>query len=195
MTKRYKFIKKGRFYGSGKDRRYDLSGLKKNTLKSDFPAYDTFYNASELITKYQEFNNLNDYEKETIKNFLLQQEPESMTVYRGQKTSKEIRKTPFFSCSKEKSEAKLFTSGKNACCLFTIHLVDTQLIDINRFLKAWTGFSLMNDEKEILVLGGGTFYKNVEMTEEGFTELNKKSNDFEPVDEFECWYKSNEANV
>ena len=194
MTKKYNSIKKGRCScsGSGLDTRYEV-------LEIQDPGYMETLEVADVIELYQKkgMQILSENEKSILRDYMLGQVPESITVYRGQKTSKEIRNAPFFSCSKDKIEARRFAG--NYCCLFTIHVVDAQLIDINRFMRAWVGPSPMEDEEEVLVLGGGTFYKNEEMTEEGFAKLDKTKS-FDPyfksvVEEYECWYSSVEAIV
>lgn len=208
MTKNYHSIKNGRCCGSGccgagkgKDFRYEYD-------ESD-PTRNETVLVADVVAKYQLENRqgLSEREISILRDYLLRQDPDNMTVYRGQKTSKEIRRTAFFSCSKDWLEAKRFT-GKDKCCLFTIHLVDAQLLDINRFMEAYLGLgsSFMEEEEEILVLGGGRFYKTADMTEEGFTKIRDSSDPrtyrskdgktyATNIDEYECWYKSIEANV
>lgn len=206
MTKNYHSIKNGRCCGSGccgvgkgKDFRYKYD-------ESD-PTRNQTVLVADVIAKYQLENiqGLSEREISILRDYLLRQDPDNMTVYRGQKSSKEIRRTGFFSCSKNRLEAKRFTGRENKCCLFTIHLVDAQLLDINRFMDAYLGLgsSFMEEEEEILVLGGGRFYKTADMTEEGFTKIkdssepdyDERGNKTYSVDEYECWYKSIEANV
>jgi hypothetical protein len=184
MKKKYNSMKKGRCCsGAGMDD-------------------EEIIQVAQVLDEYQEKNILNANQKSLLRTYLLQQVPQSMTLYRGQQKTRQIKNTPFFSCSKYKSEALRFT-GQN-CCIFTIHVVDAQLLDVNEFLEHWIGTSLMEHEHEVLVLGGGKFYKDKEMTEEGFTQLEDRHrhpsmyNYFphpEPPYEFECWYKSIEADV
>ena len=73
---------------------------------------------------------------------------------------------------------------QESCCIFIIHLLDVPCIDINRFIGDKIGSK--TDEREIIFLGGGKFYKNKDLTEEGFLELGN-SNKFNKL-MFECWY-------
>lgn len=103
-----------------------------------------------------------------------------LTVYRGQKDAftQEIRTVPetFFSTSLEKSTASLtFTSKKDKCCLFIIHLqpgvkyYSVPGDNLNEVLEHVNNGSLF--EAEILVEGNGKFYQDKEKTRPGFKEL------------------------
>lgn len=104
-----------------------------------------------------------------------------MIVYRGQsdyRGSDKIQYNQYWhSASKSKDIAVEF-STKKACCVFTIHLVDIPVIDINDLIGDTIGEHTR--EKEVIFLGGGTFYKDAGLTTQGF--LATKDG------EYECWY-------
>jgi hypothetical protein len=112
-----------------------------------------------------------------IYEFCKLQQPISITLYRGHKKSREIRNSSWYSASKLKRVAKEEFAGTD-CCVFKINVVNVPTIDINNFVG-----DKINDyveEEECIFLGGGTFYKNNVLTEEGFFDLGNG--------EFECWY-------
>jgi hypothetical protein len=116
---------------------------------------------------------------ELIKQFCKQQPPQSLVVYRGHKKTTEIRENAiWYSASKSKQVAK-DEFASTSCCVFTIHLIDVPLIDVNYFIGNEIGD--YKDELECIFLGGGSFYKDNSAREKGF--LNKSNG------EFECWYK------
>ncbi len=125
--------------------------------------------------------------KNIIHKFCAEQEKLTITVYRGHGKSQEIRPGLWYSSSKKNKFPLRVFSGKN-CCIFKIHLIDIPCIDINK----WIGNRIEEDlkeEEEIIFLGGGTFYKNKSLTEEGFSELPK--NEQTKKTTFECWYTLN----
>jgi hypothetical protein len=101
--------------------------------------------------------------------------PMTTTVYRGHRSGTTIKKTIWFSTSKSKKIAKEEFSSKD-CCVFTIHLVNVPALDVYKYIPK----GRMGDEEEILVLGGGTFYSDSSLKQEGFRNLGSG--------EFECWY-------
>lgn len=112
-----------------------------------------------------------------IEMFCKKQVPKTVTLYRGHMKSQEIRKSAWFSASKSKQVAKEQFSGKN-CCVFTIHVMNVPIIDINKVLKHKIGDYA--EEEECIILGGGSFYKNASLTELGFLDIGNG--------DFECWY-------
>jgi len=86
----------------------------------------------------------------------------NMVVYRGQVKSKEINPCSWFSCTTDENTVTNFMVG---CCYFKIHLVNVPAFDVNSsgLIKNYT----YADEKEIIVLGGGTFYKDAACTQKG----------------------------
>jgi hypothetical protein len=118
-----------------------------------------------------------------IRKFCSNQPPLSITVYRGHgNTDDVIRPGLWYSASTDRNIATDEFAGPD-CCVFIIHLLDVPCIDINHFIGDKIGDKI--GEKEIIFLGGGTFYKNNELTEEGYLELemgelSKRT--------FECWY-------
>jgi hypothetical protein len=112
---------------------------------------------------------------ERIHNLCKIQPPKTITVYRGQNVDK-IKKSLWFSTSISKEEARQFSL--KTCCIFTIHLMNVPVIDINALgLKETQSYE---EENEYIVLGGGTFYKDASMREKGFTKIGEGK--------YECWY-------
>ena len=117
-----------------------------------------------------------------IRDFCLEQNPLSITIYRGHGNSSTIRPGLWYSASSDIKVASTSFAGKD-CCVFVIHLLDIPCINIIKLIGDKIGDKI--DEKEIIFLGGGTFYKNKELTEEGFLEIG-----MDPFNKtmFECWY-------
>ena len=115
--------------------------------------------------------------KKIIERFCKKQPSQTITLYRGHMKSTEIRKNIWFSTSKSKSVAKDEFSGKD-CCVFTIHIIDVPILDVNKHVGGKIG--KYAEEEEAIVLGGGTFYKNKYLTEPGFNDIGNG--------EFVCWY-------
>jgi len=115
---------------------------------------------------------------ERIKRFCQQQPPVSLVVYRGHNSSTKIRKNNlWYSATTSKDVAKdEFSSG--ICCVFTIHLINVPLIDINSLIGDKIGH--YKEEEEYIFLGGGTFYRDNTLTNEGFSNTS--------TGEYECWY-------
>lgn len=61
----------------------------------------------------------------------------------------------------------------DGCCMFVIHVVDVPVIDVNETLGEYSYFP---EQKEFIVLGGGTFYKDSAMTDIGFIESKDTTN-------------------
>ena len=147
------------------------------------------YTEHELSTlkSYVENNDLEDSQYTTIAEIVKKNDSNSMIVYRGQYGTKNINNNvQWFSTSLDKRIAEnrfmKQESGKK-CCLFTIHLINVPILNINNVFEKNTHFILNKDrksEKEIIVLGGGKFYKDEELKEEGFIDLENG--------EYECWY-------
>ncbi len=117
-----------------------------------------------------------------ISEFCSNQSPLSITIYRGHTKTPLIKPGLWYSATTDINIATHEFAGTH-CCVFIIHLLDVPCIDINYFIGDKIGDK--QDEKEIIFLGGGTFYKNNELTEEGYLELdiNKFGKRV-----FECWY-------
>jgi hypothetical protein len=141
------------------------------------------YNESELgiLKRYVDTNDLKEREYDIIKNMILTNPPVSITVYRGHNGTRTINNdVDWFSTTTNKQVALTkFTNHETKCCLFTIHLINVQVLFIN---KSGILISSKNrsSEDEVIVLGGGKFYKNEELTEEGFDNIE--------YGEYECWY-------
>ncbi len=117
-----------------------------------------------------------------IRDFCSIQRPLSITVYRGHTKTPVMKQRLWYSASTDINIAANEFAGIE-CCIFKIHLLDIPCIDINKYIGDKIGDK--KDENEIIFLGGGTYYKNSDLTEEGYVELktnalNKRT--------FECWY-------
>jgi hypothetical protein len=118
----------------------------------------------------------------SIHSFCLEQPPVSMTLYRGQ--DKHIINPSFrkwFSTSSDSQQASAgFTDGE--CCLFVIHILNVPVLNVNKYI----GRKIVSksEEKEFIVLGGGTFYKDPQLSEPGFLVDKNKHGKIT----YECWY-------
>ena len=117
--------------------------------------------------------------KKMIEIFCKKQPPQTITLYRGHMNSTEIRKNIWYSTTKSKKVAKEEFAGKT-CCVFTIHVVNVPVLDVNKQVKGKIG--KYAEEEEFILLGGGTFYKDKLMTEPGFSDIGDG--------EYVCWYSS-----
>ena len=124
-----------------------------------------------------------------IHQFCLKQPNITKTVYRGHYEVDTIKPGLWYSSSENKKISENDFSGPT-CCLFIIHLIDVPCIDVNH----WVGDKIgtYNREEEFIFLGGGTFYKNKSLTEEGFFKLEKT---YKGKVIFECWYKLNSPQL
>lgn len=145
--------------------------MKKEQIKS---LIDYVKNQSSSI---QNYNN--------IYNLLKNQKEKNVTLFRGngddKKDPKSINIGKWFSTT-EREEIALNEFSGEKCCIFIIHILNTKILDVNKFLKDKIGD--YSDEKEIIVLGGGKFYKNKECTEIGYNKLKIENN----KEYFECYY-------
>lgn len=133
-----------------------------------------------VLREYVHEQSCNANCKLTITRVLQRMPRATMTVYRGQGSSKEIRPTDWFSTSKSKKEAKEgFT--RNTCCLFTLHLEDIPVLDVYEHIPRGS----VADEDEVIVLGRGTFYSDSSMRTPGFKDRGNG--------EFEAWYKISDS--
>jgi hypothetical protein len=139
-------------------------------------------------------NKLNKNKKtieEYIQDILNSRKPlnHELIVYRGHNPdSKTIIPNSWFSTSDDLDKVyKHHISENSDCCLFKIHLLPGIVhFNVDEFIKKGglspTGHE---EESEIIVNGKGIFYKNKELSEKGFTELNNK---YKGVTIFETWY-------
>lgn len=135
------------------------------------------------LKNYVTEQELTNNSKISILNFCKQQPSDSLTVYRGHKKSQSIRNNDWYSATKNLNVAVTEFAG-DECCLFIIHLVNVPIIDVNSFIKDEIGHYA--EEEEVIFLGNGKFFKNKQMTEEGFLELGDK-NSYNKL-AFESWY-------
>lgn len=118
-----------------------------------------------------------------IETFCKTQPRRTLTVYRGHdNTSDKIDTRKWHSASISKNIAKKEFAG-NMCCLFTIHLVDVPVLNVNSLVGDEIG--TYRDEQEVIFLGGGTFFKDKLLTTPGFTTTDDSLTEYV---EFECWY-------
>ena len=126
-----------------------------------------------------------------IYNLLKNQKEKTMTLYRGNGDDKphpdSINTGKWFSTTQNENIAFEEFSGEK-CCVFMIHILNTKVLDVNKFVK--DKISDYADEEEFLVLGGGNFYKNKECTQPGYNYLRIKNN----KKYFECYYKVSEKS-
>ena len=127
-----------------------------------------------------------------IYNLLKNQKEKDMILYRGNGDDKldatSIVTGKWFSTTKNERIAHQEFSG-DKCCIFKIHVINTKILDVNKFVK--DKISDYSDEEEMIVLGGGKFYKDKKCTEIGYNEL-KIENDKQY---FECYYKVNKGST
>ena len=142
------------------------------------------YSKSELdiLKRYVDTNDLkDDDEYHIIKNMILTNQAVSISVYRGHNGTRTINNdVDWFSTTTNKQVAMTkFTNHEKKCCLFTIHLINVQVLFVN---KSGILISSKNrsSEDEVIVLGGGKFYTNEQLTQEGFEDIGDG--------EYECWY-------
>ena len=128
--------------------------------------------------------------EKVIYNFCYEQPLQSITVYRGHDNTPTIRQGLWYSASHDINVASNEFAGKD-CCIFIIHLLNIPCIDVNEFIGDKIGDK--NEEKEIIFLGGGTFYKNSNLTEKGFLELG--NNNKYKKNMFECWYSLSNKDI
>ena len=123
--------------------------MKKEQLKS---LVDYVKNQSSSIQNY-----------DNIYNLLKNQKEKNVTLFRGngddKKDPESINIGKWFSTTENEDIALKEFSGEK-CCVFIIHVLNTKILDVNKFVK--DKISDYSDEKEIIVLGGGKFYKNRE---------------------------------
>lgn len=98
-----------------------------------------------------------------------------LIVYRGHKDSPSyISPRKWFTSSLKHSIAKSEYSG-NRCCIFEIHVQPgIQTLNVNKLLKD-NGIVLekYKDESEIIINGGGEFFKDSEKSEPGFFTVSE----------------------
>ena len=162
---------------------YYTDYISKNVFPSDTIINDAIKLDEELSRAIRKFikPNINMiYDKPIIIRDALKDIPKkSLILYRGQMDNRTINHCLFFSCSLNRNVANTFSL--NECCKFIIHVVDVPCMILNEYRLG------RHDEYEVLVLGGGTFYKNA--------SLNRENKGVELIDEkkgvYETWYSTN----
>ena len=159
--------------------------------------YEDFLKYKDYLRRYvQEKDNRQDVTS-VIYDYLDLKPSVTMTVYRGQKNDREIltnyggREIKWFSTTIDESVASEHFIDKDSddnCCVFKIHLINVPVIYVNQDLYDCPSEDITNQhenmkfwEHEMIVKGGGTFYKDEDLTEEGFLDLGNGN--------FEAWYK------
>lgn len=118
-------------------------------------------------------------------------EDERLIVYRGHYKRRKTIDTgvDWFSTSTDEKVSVGFMNADRKCCLFKIHCMPgIRYIDVNKALGVCTYSErgIYNHEKEIILLGGGVFYKDARKREEGFKDLENGR--------YETWYFPNRAS-
>ena len=131
-----------------------------------------------VVIDYIKEQRINSAGTKKIKEFCATQPPVSKTVFRGHKRSREIRFNANWYSASELVKVAREEFASADCCVFTIHLVDIPIIDVNKFVGEEIGH--YKEEQEIIFLGGGAFYQDKKGHERGFIE--------KAAGEFECWY-------
>lgn len=110
----------------------------------------------------------------------------SLLVYRGHDSdSRTIRATSWFSTSTDKKEARNFIAMGGDCCIFKIHIMPgIHIIRVNDFLYSKGKITKYEEESEIIVEGGHTFYDSNDLISPGFKDTGL----IEGVQVFETWY-------
>lgn len=94
--------------------------------------------------------------------------PVTMTLYRGHKNARRtIENSTWWATSTSRKLSEKFSNGD--CCVFKIYVKNVPALRVNDYLEESHQFK---KEKEYLLLGGGTFYQNKDMTTPGFKLLN-----------------------
>lgn len=146
-------------------------------------------NTKQVLIEYVIEHNLPKDSGKIIQDFCSKQPMLSFTVYRGHDEVPIIRPSLWYSASSDINVASNDFAGKS-CCVFIIHLQNIPCIDINQFIG--DKISAKDGEKEFIFLGGGKFYKNKELTEEGYLDLGR-NNKFKK-NMFESWYSLSEKH-
>jgi hypothetical protein len=126
-----------------------------------------------------------------IHDLIKNQKEKTLVVYRGNGDDKDepnkIYTGKWFSTTSCEKIAFDEFSGTD-CCVFKINILNCKILDVNKFVKDKIGNYA--DEKEILILGGGKFYKNKDCTELGYNETGIENG----IQHFECYYKINKSS-
>ena len=130
-----------------------------------------------VVIDYIKEQRINSAGTKKIKEFCATQPPVSKTVFRGHKRSREIRFNANWYSATELVKVAREEFASADCCVFTIHLVDIPIIDVNKFVGEEIGH--YKEEQEIIFLGGGAFYQDKKGHERGFIE--KAAGEFETV--------------
>lgn len=124
--------------------------------------------------------------KHIITQLCQKQPPQTRIVYRGHSNGREIRKALWFSTTSTVDVARSEFSSNDGV-VFIIHTLNVPMIDVNLFIREQ--IKRYGEEDEFILLGGGVFYKDKQLTSPGFVEISKNV--------MECYYTFdlNEKNI
>lgn len=178
----------------------EVSKLQKEAVLSYIA--DQRYHNSVPVGFFSKYGTSIDTRREIIRDLIKDHgEKITKTVYRGQEQNNLPNKI-WFSCSNSLNLALNNFTGRT-CCLFIIHLDDVPVYDIyanceNHGLcevevPPIYKFGDWAFEEEVLVLGGGYFYKNKELNEKGYTQIEDTIKPIpglpaHSINTYECWY-------
>jgi hypothetical protein len=111
-----------------------------------------------------------------------------LIVYRGHGNSEIIRKSNFYSTSKDIDLVyNNFTS--KTCCIFKIHVMpNIKYVDVNKIMGTNHRYA---DDKEVILDGNGEFYKDNQRKIKGFNEIEL----YKGKKVFETYYFPNKKKV
>jgi hypothetical protein len=121
--------------------------------------------------------------EKSIQHLLNTQEPitHEHILYRGHSANRDyILSDSWFSTSSDEMRVRRqhISNGKE-CCLFKIHVLSgIKILQVDKYIT--TNY----DEKEIIVNGGGVFYKTKDGLEKGFTNIGLQKG----IHVYETWY-------
>lgn len=144
----------------------------------------------ESLVDYVVNQSSNAINYKNIHDLIKNQKEKTLVVYRGNGDDKDEPKKIytgkwFSTTSSEKIAIDEF-SGTD-CCVFKINILNCKTLDVNKFVEK--KIKTYADEKEILILGGGKFYKNKDCTEAGYKDIGIENG----IQHFECYYKMNKS--
>lgn len=91
-----------------------------------------------------------------------------ITVYRGHGSSEIIRKSNFYSTSKD-IDLVYNNFTKKTCCIFKIYVMpNIKYVDVNKLIGTDHRYA---EDKEVILDGNGEFYKDNERKMKGFNEI------------------------
>ena len=145
----------------------------------------------ESLVDYVVNQSSNAINYKNIHDLIKNQKEKTLVVYRGNGDDKDepnkIYTGKWFSTTSSEKIAIDEFSGTD-CCVFKINILNCKTLDVNKFVEK--KIKTYADEKEILILGGGKFYKNKDCTEVGYKDSGIENG----IQHFECYYKMNKSS-